>query len=238
MLKEFVDKIVILAPATITTLRGLEYTDRPLSLIEPPRECAPLALMTLTGLVDAVRAKLDDLDPACWVIEVMHHEAVRIVGRTTNPYGKREVLLSVSLQDGDVFPFGRFLAREEFVIGLQSRFVPDPSMDRLLKLASTLEASTVMLAEDDGISQRTTVRQGVALKEDVKVQGRVWLRPYRTFREVEQPPSEFVFRLRSKDGAVPECALFGADGGKWKLDAVLTIKAWLEEKQLGLPVVA
>jgi hypothetical protein len=37
---------------------------------------------------------------------------------------------------------------------------------------------------------------------------------------------------------VPECALFEADGGKWKLDAVLTMKAWLEEKALGLPVVA
>ena len=39
-------------------------------------------------------------------------------------------------------------------------------------------------------------------------------------------------------GGVPECALFEADGGAWKLDAVLIIKHWLEEQALGLPVVA
>lgn len=55
---------------------------------------------------------------------------------------------------------------------------------------------------------------------------------------VLQPESEFIFRLRSQAGAIPECALFEADGGKWKLDAVLAIKAWLEQQQLGLPVVA
>jgi hypothetical protein len=31
---------------------------------------------------------------------------------------------------------------------------------------------------------------------------------------------------------VPECALFEADGGTWKLDAVLTIKVWLEDRNL------
>lgn len=40
------------------------------------------------------------------------------------------------------------------------------------------------------------------------------------------------------DGGVPECALFEADGGKWKLDAVLTIKAWLEDQHLNIPVIA
>lgn len=238
MLKEFVEKIVSLSQPSIMHIHNRTFTDRPLALIEPPRECAPLELMTLTGLVDAVRAKLDDLILDGWVIEVVSHEAVRIVSRRTNQYGKRELLLAVALTDGEVFPFGRFLAREEFVIGLQSRFVQDEAMEKVLRMASTLEASTVAVAEDDGISQKTTIRQGVALKQEVVVKGRVVLRPFRTFREVEQPASEFVFRLRSKDGAVPECALFEADGSKWKLDAVLTIKAWLEEKQLGLPVVA
>lgn len=238
MLKEFVQKIVSLAPPTLLQIHGLQYADRPMCLVEQPRAHAPLELMTLTGLVDAIRVKLDDLQQEGWIIEVLNHHAVRVVSRLTNPYGKREVLLSVSLADGEVFPFGRFLPREEFVIGLQSRFVHDPASLELLKTASSLETSMVVLSEDDGISQKTTVKQGIALKETITVKGRVRLRPFRTFREVEQPASEFVFRLHSKDGAVPECALFGADGGTWKLDAVLTIKHWLEAKQLGLPVVA
>lgn len=238
MLKEFVDKIVSLAPVGRFQIHGREYADRPLGLVEPPRSHVPLELMTLTGLVDAVRAKLDDLDPSVWLIEVKSHHGVRIVSRHTGLYGRREVLLSASLNDGELFPFGRFLPREEFVIGLQSRFLQTGDVIGLLRQASSLEMSAVTLSEDDGVSQRTTVKQGMALKETVTVKGRVLLSPYRTFREVAQPPSEFVFRLRAKDGMVPECALFEADGGAWKLDAVLIIKAWLEEQGLGLPVVA
>lgn len=238
MLKEFVEKILSLGPVDHLTIHGREYADRPMGLIEPPRDHAPLELMTLTGLMDAVRAQLDGLYPSAWLIEVLSHQGVRIVSRYTGMYGKREVLLSVSLQDGEPFPFGRFLPREEFVIGLQSRFLQQGDVLEVLRLASGLEMSAVMVAEDDGISQRTTTRQGIALKETVTVKGRVRLRPYRTFREVEQPMSEFVFRLRSKEGMVPECALFEADGGTWKLDAVLTIQAWLEAKNLNIPVIA
>lgn len=238
MLKEAIEKILSLAPVGRFQIGGCEYADRPVSLVEPPRDYAPLQLMTLSGLVDAVRAKVDELEPSAWIVEVQSHQGVRIVSRNTGLYGKREVLLSVGLSDGEMFPFGRFLSREEFVIGLQSRFVQQGDVLEVLRLASGLEVSAVMLAEDDGISQRTTTRQGIALKETVTVKGRVKLRPYRTFREVEQPVSEFVFRLRSKEGMVPECALFEADGGKWELDAVLTIKAWLEAKNLNIPVIA
>jgi hypothetical protein len=70
------------------------------------------------------------------------------------------------------------------------------------------------------------------------VQGRVKLSPYRTFREVAWPESEFVFRLRSRGGGVPECALFEADGGKWKLDEVVTIETWLDAQNLNIPVIA
>ncbi|MBF9664223.1 hypothetical protein IAI33_11290, partial [Streptococcus pseudopneumoniae] len=78
---------------------------------------------------------------------------------------------------GEPFRFNQFIPREEFVIGLQSRFVQDETTADLLRLTSSLEASTVALAEDDGISQRTTVKQGVVLKEQVKVKGRWTLRP-------------------------------------------------------------
>ena len=238
MLKEAIEKILSLAPVGRFQIGGCEYADRPVLLVEPPRDYAPLELMTLSGLVDAVRAKVDELEPSAWMVEVLSHQGVRIVSLRTGQYGKREVLLSVGLSDGELFPFGRFLSREEFVIGLQSRFVQQGDVLEVLRLASGLEVSAVMVAEDDGISQRTTTRQGIALKETVTVKGRVKLRPYRTFREVEQPVSEFVFRLRSKEGMVPECALFEADGGAWKLDAVLTIKAWLEAKNLNIPVIA
>jgi hypothetical protein len=77
------------------------------------------------------------------------------------------------------------------------------------------------------------------LKTAEKIRARVTLAPYRTFREVEQPRSEFLFRLRNKaPDNLPECALFEADGGRWKLDAMLTIKEWLKDRKPILEVIA
>lgn len=237
MLKEFVDRILQLGTVQEFDFNGLRYADHLLYPIQPPMP-SEVKTITLTGLVDLIQAKVQDLDIARWMLLVENHRTVHLLAKTAEPYGRRQALVSTFLEDGEPFPYGKFLPREEFVIGLQSRFIGEGDVMDVLRTASALEASIVALAEDDGISQRTTVRQGIQLKEEVKVKGRVTLKPYRTFREVAQPASEFIFRLRSKHGEVPECALFEADGGKWKLDAVLAIKAWLETKALGLPVVA
>lgn len=237
MLQEFVQKILDLAGPRSIEINGLPYADGALHLVaDPPLSC--VALLTLTGLADLVRHRTDALAPDSYLLHVVSHAEVALVQKQTDEYGRRVCLARVKLDDGHPFSFGRFLDREEFVIGLQSRFVASPDLVETLKIASNLEASTVVQSEDDGISQRTTVKQGVQLKEVVKVKGRVVLRPYRTFREVEQPGSEFVFRLRSDNGAIPHCALFEADGGKWKLDAVLAIKAWLDGQALDIPVIA
>ena len=237
MLKEFVEKILSLAEVKPILIGDLHYADRPLHVVTEPH-LAGVSLLTLTGLVDLIQCHLDALLADDWVLYVGNHAEVSLLHRSTDAYGRRVRLASVKLDDGQPFPFGRFVEREEFIIGLHSRFVSNVDHAMVVRLCSNLEASKVAMAEDDGISQRATIKQGVTLKETVTVKGRVGLRPYRTFREIEQPASEFIFRLRSKDGAVPDCALFEADGGKWKLDAVLAIKTWLESKNLGMPVMA
>jgi hypothetical protein len=237
MLKEFVEKLLSLAPIKIVTFNGLNYTDSSLHLVAPP-VLSKVPLLTLTGLVDLITNHLDALNVGDWVLHVSSHAEVSLVRRLTDPHGRRVTLAQATLNDGTPFPFGRFVDRESFVIGLQAQFVVSPDQTEVLRLTSNLEASTVAQAEDDGISQRTTVKRGVQLKDTVTVKGRVSLKPYRTFREIDQPESAFIFRLRSHDGGVPECALFEADGGKWKLDAVLAIKTWLDAKHLGMPVMA
>ncbi|MDF9627266.1 hypothetical protein P5775_32030, partial [Bacillus cereus] len=78
---------------------------------------------------------------------------------------------------------------------------------------------------DDGVSQAVTVKTGVASRGNAKVPNPVQLSPYRTFVEVKQPESKFVFRMR--EGA--RCGLFEADGGAWKLEAMNNIKEYLNE---------
>ena len=69
---------------------------------------------------------------------------------------------------------------------------------------------------------------GIASKSDAVVPNPVKLRPYRTFVEVEQPVSEFVFRMKDNNGIT--CALFEADGGAWKNTAMRNIKNYLESE--------
>ena len=140
--------------------------------------------------------------------------------------------------DHEAIKLNQFCDRESFVINLASRFVITSEQQELLALVSTLANEGVTQSEDDGVSQKTTVKQGITLKASVNVKQRWTLQPYRTFREIEQPASDFVLRLRALPGEVPQCSLWEADGGTWKLDAVLRIKAWLDSKQTGLTVVA
>nr|ABP73607.1 hypothetical protein [Bacillus thuringiensis] len=63
----------------------------------------------------------------------------------------------------------------------------------------------------------------LATVDEVAVPNPVSLQPYRTFVEVAQPESDFIFRM--KDG--PRCSLYEADGGAWKLEAIKNIKEYL-----------
>jgi len=63
-------------------------------------------------------------------------------------------------------------------------------------------------------------------KEKGKAPNPVTLRPYRTFSEVEQPASLFVFRIDKQ----ANMALFEADGKHWVADAVGNIAAYLKEQ--------
>ncbi|VTS32597.1 phage protein [Streptococcus pseudoporcinus] len=71
-----------------------------------------------------------------------------------------------------------------------------------------------------------TIKQGVASLVKAKAPNPVTLRPYRTFAEVEQPASQFIFRINQR----AEMALFEADGGKWRLDAINNIANFLKEE--------
>ena len=138
------------------------------------------------------------------------------------------------------FPFGTFRDSEEFLIGLQAKFAPTPDCDLLYKFAGTAESGTVKQYSDDGVTQQATVKNGVSSKADAIVPNPVLLAPYRTFIEVPQPMSSFIFRMRQGNDKV-DCALFEADGGAWRNEAMASTKEYLEaalEDVEGLMVIA
>ena len=74
---------------------------------------------------------------------------------------------------------------------------------------------------------------GVASKSDVIVPNPVCLAPYRTFQEIAQPYSNFVFRMADKQ--VPAFSLIEAEGGVWKNEAVDRIKKYFYSELAKLP---
>ena len=94
-------------------------------------------------------------------------------------------------------------------------------------VAGNIQADTTANYSDDGTSQKTTIKSGIANNTDVIVPNPVILRPYRTFNEVEQPESAYVFRIKDSERG-PMFKLVEADGGIWKAAAMKKIKEFFE----------
>lgn len=108
---------------------------------------------------------------------------------------------------------------------LQSSFVDIGTKSTLLKYTGLIQDEAVKTTGDDGVSQQVTVKTGVASVGQAIVPNPVELAPYRTFPEIEQPLSKFIFRM--KEG--PSAAIFEADGGAWRNEAMNNIREYLEE---------
>lgn len=183
----------------------------------------PLIIKTLTGLVDYIKSNLERKE-AKLLLHIEKPDEVSLIGLLAED-GSREYLASAQAIVPR-FNFDYYLDIEEFNVALQSVFAPTADRDILLKVVGNLKEDNVKTTGDDGISQAVTIKTGVATAADVKVPNPVTLAPYRTFIEVKQPESKFIFRM--KDG--PRGAIFEADGGAWRNQAILNIKTFLEEQ--------
>ena len=180
---------------------------------------------TLTSLVDYIKGNIDTMADRV-IVHVESPEVVYLFSQL-NENREREYLVKVTAQVPK-FSYGRFIEHEEFCINVQAKFINDPETDKelILQFAGTVEQGSVAEYGDNGVTQKATVRTGIASKTDAIVPNPVKLRPFRTFMEVEQPVSEFIFRMAEGSGIT--CALFEADGGAWKNTAMQNIKKYLE----------
>ena len=247
MLREAIDKILNLAqPERWEVDDGRVYTSRPMTEVLKPL-LPPIHVQTLTGLAELYELQCDEgtlegPDEGGLIIHVTGHDRVSVITRGADEWSRRTEYVRAKVPDGvQHFRFGQYLEPDDFIVGLQTLFEAGPKLGdhyRLLKLVSNLSAEAVTIASDDGYSQTVATRQGVVMKAEEKIAPRVKLSPYRTFREIEQPTSEFVLRLKSRQNQTPMVALFEADGGEWMNTAVLSIKKWLGDKLKAADIVA
>lgn len=236
---EAIDKVLELAPPTFHTEDGIVYSDKTLYAIVQPIS-SKFDVQTLDGLVNLLSAGVEDFDPNIYLVQVVNETTVRVVERKSDIHGRRKVLIQAEALKGlQQFEFGRYLAQENFLIGLASGFESTPDLDYLVGIASVLDQKESVKLADDGISQSVTASKGVAFKENVVLRNRVTLAPFRSFREINQPPSDFIFRAR--EGG--QLALFEADGGAWKIAAINAVAEWLKNNLNGsglgeLPIIS
>lgn len=211
--------------AKVQEIGGQMYSDKPLERVNFNPRADAVRMSTLTSLVDYIKANIDTMSEKM-IIHVVSPTKVRLYS-SLDKEREREYIVDVVANLPSI-DFDRFIDHESFCIGLQSKFVQDPETDvaMVLKFAGTVEDGTVAQYGDDGVTQKATIKTGIASKADAKVPNPVRLRPYRTFHEVEQPAGDFIFRMKSERGI--SCALFEADGGAWENAAMTNIKNYLE----------
>lgn len=179
-----------------------------------------VGVTTLSGLVDLVKS-LEERKSQNLYVQIQSPTRAIVFGHL-DEYGRREQLIEARAMIPEI-RYGSFLAQESMNISLQSQFEETKDRNIILKVIGNLKEEAVRNASDDGVSQAVTIKTGVASVGDVKVPNPVGLAPYRTFNEVAQPISSFVFRMR--EGM--QSAIFEADGGAWELEAMNNIKEFL-----------
>lgn len=230
MIKDALQYIVGLGKPTIQEICNETYSDRSLHLVKKRFDVQEtIQLSTLSSLVDYVNGSVDihriNMSEKM-LIQVVNPTKVRLLSEI-DEYGHRDCLIEVNASIPN-FPFGQYVDSEEFLIRVRSNMQPNEDSELLIKFSGSTEEKSVQAYTDDGISQKVTLHSGIGSKSEAKVPNPVLLRPFRTFTEIEQPESEFVFRMKNDRGV--QCAIFEADGGAWKHYAMESIAEYLSDQ--------
>lgn len=234
MIKKALEYIVGLSEPKVQIVENQFYSDKPLHRVSYAPRAKSIEMNTLSSLIDYIKSGVDTFGEQM-IIHVQSPTLVRMYSALDRER-EREYVVEVNAQLPR-FAFDQFQDHEAFCIGVQSKCIDDPETDKalLLRFAGTVEAGSVAEYGDDGVSQKATVKTGIASKGEALVPSPARLKPFRTFVEVEQPISSFIFRMKEdKYSKAIQCALFEADGGAWKLEAMQAIKAYLDSELEGI----
>lgn len=212
--------------ALVETEKGL-FSKVNLQRVELP-QIETLEVSNLTSLIDYCKSNLDKIEGRL-LIQVVSPEEVKLLTPLDKDRNRQEILRAVAILPDNII-YDSFIDTERFNIMLQSGFTDNEHKKILLKFTGLIRDEAVKDTGDDGISQAVTIKTGVASVADAKVPNPVLLAPYRSFPEIKQVESKFIFRM--KEG--PRAALFEADGGVWKNEAMRRIKDYLVKNLKGM----
>lgn len=230
---EFIAEMAVQAEKPeVLEIDGKTYCTSKLARYDEESMASPITATTLTSLVDYIRENREELRERM-IIQVADPSTVLLYSGLL-PERKREGLFEVRAMLPK-FEYGREYGQEDFLISLQSCFLPGADREEVSRLASNIVNARSAEYTDDGITQQAVVKTGITTKENSLVPNPVTLTPYRTFLEVPQPESDFIFRIGERSDGSPSFRLVSADGGSWKSQAMSNVKAYLTAELEGIP---
>lgn len=219
MIKNALEYLIDLGNKREIEINGETYTNDDLKRIDKPLP-NPIKVTTLTGLIDFIYQNKDNLAFSEMYIHIVSPTRVELLSALE---GYRRIMYVAAEPLIPDISYNRFLDTENFNILLQSSFVENEDRNILLQFSGNVQENMNKQTMDDGVTQVVAMKTGVATVENVRVPNPVTLIPYRTFVEIDQVESKFIFR--AQEG--PKCALFEADAGAWRNVAMKRIKEYL-----------
>lgn len=216
----------------VLQINGKTYCTRNLTRYDIEKMAAPIKATTLTSLVDYIKESREELRERM-IIQVVDATKVVLYSGLL-PERERETLFEVNALLPK-FEYNREYGQEAFIISMQSCFAPGNDRDAVTMLASNIVNTKSAEYSDDGVSQQAVVKTGITTKENTLVPNPISLIPYRTFLEVAQPASDFIFRIGEDVNGTPTFKLVAADGGLWKSQAVDNVKTYLLQQLEDIP---
>lgn len=232
-----VDKIVEVAQQALASeerifeVVGVPMSRAALKDVTPLRpEPEPIHLTGLQPLADYLEFDLDGIKATSseYVIHVVNENLVRVVSKPTGYHLRRHTIAQAGWEPAwKQSRLASWIPVEDAIIELQTLVEDSTERAAILKLLGNVRGEDVKTSEDDGVSQTVTTRAGAYMKTEGDVPNPVSIAPFRSFPEIEQPASPFVFRLKNMPPTGVCAKLTEADGGAWQHEAMERIRGWL-----------
>lgn len=229
MIKEAIDYLLKLKRPETIQVEERQYSTIGITPIYEA-ECNPIKVYNLDSLIKYLKDNPDKEISDTKIINVVNPLEVTVESSLFGKFKQREkyIVANYSNLIPDI-SFGRYLDIEEFIIMLKSKFIITEDLEKVIKVVGNITDENVTNYNDDGITQKVTTKTGIARVGEVALPPKIKLKPYRTFIEVDQPESEFLLRAKKGYEGI-EFALYEADGGAWKKEAINNISDYLSNQ--------
>lgn len=171
MLKAAIEKILSLDAPHIEEIEGRTYVDKDMTQIGKELRATSITMSNLSSLVDFIKKSKADFKTGHYIAQVVSPTEVRLFS-SLDADRQRETLAVVKAEIPE-FSFGQFIGNEEFVIGVQSKFLNEDAEANdkpiILQFAGNVKAGTVAEYGDTGVGQKAAIKKGVASLQEVEV---------------------------------------------------------------------